>query len=117
MRQILERHLLVGNEFSIANLTEQGRDNYLQTIRGKVKITIVESGGGKRSFRIDFIQIFRRILMRTPRPGGPWNDSMAIGIIDMLRFHFDFILNLNFISKKSVNINFINYSFAIDQSN
>ena len=61
MRQILERHLLVGNEFSIANLTEQGRDNYLQTIRGKVKITIVESGGGKRSFRIDFIQIFSPI--------------------------------------------------------
>ena len=47
VRQILERHLLVGHEFSIANLTEQGRDNYLQTIRGKVKITIVESGGGK----------------------------------------------------------------------
>jgi len=60
VRQILERHLLVGNEFSIANLTEQGRDNYLQTIRGKVKITIVESGGGKR-FRIYFIQIFSPI--------------------------------------------------------
>lgn len=50
VRQILERHLLVGNEFSIANLTEQGRDNYLQTIRGKVKITIVESGGGRHFF-------------------------------------------------------------------
>jgi hypothetical protein len=50
VRQILERNLLVGNEFSIANLTEQGRDNYLQTIRGKVKITIVESGGGRQFF-------------------------------------------------------------------
>jgi hypothetical protein len=47
VRQILERHLVVGQELSINNLTSQGRDNYLQTIRGKVKIVFVESGGGK----------------------------------------------------------------------
>ena len=46
MRQILERHLVVGQELNINNLTSQGRDNYLQTIRGKVKIVFVESGGG-----------------------------------------------------------------------
>lgn len=46
VRQILERHLVVGQELSINNLTSQGRDNYLQTIRGKVKIVFVESGGG-----------------------------------------------------------------------
>lgn len=52
VRQILERHLVVGQELSINNLTSQGRDNYLQTIRGKVKIVFVENGGGK----FDFIQ-------------------------------------------------------------
>ena len=46
VRQILERHLVVGQELNINNLTSQGRDNYLQTIRGKVKIVFVESGGG-----------------------------------------------------------------------
>lgn len=46
MRQILERHLVVGKELNITYLTQQGRENYLNTIRGKVKITFVESGGG-----------------------------------------------------------------------
>lgn len=56
VRQILERHLVVGQELSINNLTSQGRDNYLQTIRGKVKIVFVENGGGK----FDLISIWFR---------------------------------------------------------
>ena len=47
VRQILERHLVVGQELNMTQLTEPGRDNYLQTIRGKVKITFVDNGGGK----------------------------------------------------------------------
>jgi hypothetical protein len=46
VRQILERHLLVGREWNVSDLAEQGRDAYLQTIRGRVKISVVESGGG-----------------------------------------------------------------------
>ena len=47
VRQILERHLLVGKELSVSELVEQGRDAYLDTIRGRIKITVVESGGGE----------------------------------------------------------------------
>ena len=42
----MERHLLVGKEMNISDLAEQGRDVYLSTIRGKIKFSFVESGGG-----------------------------------------------------------------------
>lgn len=82
VRQILERHLLVGNEFSIANLTEQGRDNYLQTIRGKVKITIVESGGedGKEPTREYFAE-WENVRARVVRPDVQCTDGV-IHVID-----------------------------------
>ena len=38
--------MLVGREWNVSDLAEQGRDAYLQTIRGRVKISVVESGGG-----------------------------------------------------------------------
>jgi len=47
VRQILERHLLVGREMNMSQLTEPGHDSHLQTMRGKVKITFVEAGGGE----------------------------------------------------------------------
>lgn len=42
----MERHLLVGKEMNMSDLAEQGRDVYLSTIRGKIKFSFVESGGG-----------------------------------------------------------------------
>lgn len=47
VRQILERHLLVGREMNMSQLTDPGHDSHLQTIRGKVKIVFVEAGGAE----------------------------------------------------------------------
>ena len=38
---------MVGSELNVAELAEKGRDAYLETIRGHIKVSVVESGGGK----------------------------------------------------------------------
>ncbi|XP_032785978.2 fasciclin-1 isoform X3 [Daphnia magna] len=82
VRQILERHLVVGQELSINNLTSQGRDNYLQTIRGKVKIVFVENGGenGGEPTREYFAE-WENIRARVVRPDVQCIDGV-IHVID-----------------------------------
>jgi len=82
VRQILERHLLVGREWNVSDLAEQGRDAYLQTIRGRVKISVVESGGvpGKEPTREYFAE-WENIRARIVRPDVLCTDGI-IHVID-----------------------------------
>lgn len=76
VRQIMERHLLVGKEMNMSDLAEQGRDVYLSTIRGKIKFSFVESGG-------EYFAEWENIRARVVRPDVQCTDGV-IHVIDQV---------------------------------
>lgn len=88
VRQVLERHLLVGREWTMSDLIEQtrdakqGKEALLKTIRGPIKISVVEKGGedGKEPSREYFAE-WENVQARIVRPDVLCTDGV-IHVID-----------------------------------